>query len=68
MSEEIRKRLDAIDARFDQRYNDRKVVTAALRAVLDLCDRRDPGIWTQKDTLNVADVRNVVAEKLGVTP
>ncbi len=59
----IRAHLDAIDARFDVRYNDRKAVLAALRAVLDHIEAAH-----LRGLVSVQDTLDIIAGALGVQP
>lgn len=55
-------------ARLDQvAYRDVDELAAALRAVLDLCDDKDSGLYVNSVTwVEIADIRAAVAAALGV--
>jgi hypothetical protein len=61
VSDPIRARLDRVDWDDDQAA---RAMENALRAVLDLCDE---GLHWLHDEDNIADIRRVIAEALGVT-
>lgn len=65
---DVHARLAEIEARFDQRFNDRKTLLTAVRAVLDLCDKSEPDLRNE-GAVSIAKVREAVSGVLaGPTP